>query len=143
MRGTHRLLTGQSCCPVSVWAGALCREKGSIKTIAKKSYGRGAGTLMHCAAGLQEDAGLCYHPCPGSSYSGVGPVCWDGCPASNPVNGGALCCTSTSVCTKKIIDLSTNLPEAVLKDVLSGGDPLTVIQVGDRRHDRANLTWAE
>ena len=40
--------------------GALCRRKGSIVTYAKKSYGRGAGYPLTCAAGQQYDAGLCY-----------------------------------------------------------------------------------
>lgn len=44
--------------------GALCRKKGSIVTYAKKSYGRGAGHVMTCAAGYQEDAALCYPLCP-------------------------------------------------------------------------------
>lgn len=62
-------------CP-SGWVdeGALCREKGSIKTIAKKSYGRGAGYPLTCDPSVPVmDAGLCYVPCP-AAYDGVGPV---------------------------------------------------------------------
>ena len=45
------------------------------------SYGRGVGTPVEgCAAGLQEDAGLCYPYCdPG--FSGIGPVCYQDCPS--------------------------------------------------------------
>ncbi len=110
-------------------AGALCREKGSIKTIVKKTYGRGAGSLMHCAAGLEEDAGLCYPPCPDSSYSGVGPLCWEGCPTANPINGGALCCTTQGVCTKKIIALSTDMPRTIAEAIINAEDPFSVISV--------------
>lgn len=46
--------------------------------IIKDSYGRGVGAPMDCAAGKQEDAGLCYEPCR-QGYSGVGPVCWMQC----------------------------------------------------------------
>lgn len=117
----------ESCPAGYINEGALCREKGSIKTIVKKTYGRGAGSLMHCAAGLEEDAGLCYPPCPDSSYSGVGPLCWEGCPTANPINGGALCCTTQGVCTKKIIALSTDMPRAIADAIINAEDPFSVI----------------
>ena len=47
----------------------------AANTVAKSSYGRGAGTVLSCSAGLEKDAGLCYSPCP-TGYKGVGPVCW-------------------------------------------------------------------
>lgn len=46
-----------------------------MKVVAKKSYGRGAGTPLHCGANEDYDAGLCYPKCPGGT-TGVGPVCW-------------------------------------------------------------------
>lgn len=55
----------------------------------KNTYGRGVGTPMICAPGLEEDAALCYKPCD-ASYHGVGPVCWTSCP-SGTSNCGALC----------------------------------------------------
>lgn len=44
----------------------------------KNSYGRGVGAIPDshaCAAGKEEDAGLCYEPCK-AGYKGKGPVCW-------------------------------------------------------------------
>lgn len=43
-----------------------------------KNYGRGVGTIPPgtCAAGQEEDGGLCYESCR-SGYYGVGPVCWE------------------------------------------------------------------
>ena len=55
----------------------------------RDSYGRGVGKPMKCAAGQQEDAGLCYTPCQ-SGYKGVGPVCWQSCP-SGFRDDGAYC----------------------------------------------------
>ena len=97
------------------------------RSIAKKSYGRGAGTPMTCAAGLVNDAALCYPACPNTAWyatlfrchrggvpclrdtdgccamcvyrDGVGPVCWENCPAAQglPSDYGAICC-SNGVC---------------------------------------------
>ena len=54
--------------------GATCRL--DVHIFGKESYGRGVGVPIHtCAAGMEEDAGLCYTPCE-DGYSGVGPVCW-------------------------------------------------------------------
>mgnify|MGYP006135209313 FL=1 len=101
--------------------GALCRKKGSIVTYAKKSYGRGAGYPLTCAAGQQYDAGLCYPPCK-SEYYGVGPVCWESCPSIDPVTGGAVCCRNGTVCSQKVRDLAGGLPLAVMEAILSGGN---------------------
>ena len=107
--------------------GALCHKSGSIETVAKRSYGRGAGYPMTCADGLVEDAALCYPPC-GKGFYGVGPVCWERCPVAQdyPVDGGAVCCRNKTVCTKKVLDLSAGLPLAVMEAILSGGDPKKV-----------------
>ncbi len=67
--------------------GATCRKDAHI--YGKGSYGRGAGTPMKCAAGEQEEAGLCYTPCP-AGFKGVGPVCWQYCPAGY-TDDGATC----------------------------------------------------
>uniref|UniRef100_A0A914E4X8 Uncharacterized protein n=1 Tax=Acrobeloides nanus TaxID=290746 RepID=A0A914E4X8_9BILA len=55
----------------------------------KNTYDRGVGKPLGCAAGLVEDASLCYTPCQ-SPYNGVGPVCWTSCPP-NFQSCGALC----------------------------------------------------
>lgn len=55
----------------------------------KKSYGRGAGETLGCAAGLVKDGQLCYPACQ-TGYGGAGPVCYSNCPAGfNDI--GALC----------------------------------------------------
>ena len=80
-------------CPAGwVDEGALCREEGHIKTIAKKSYGtskapsagtfgyksyllpsytgRGVGKVLECPLDKEYDAGLCYTPCKPGYYGG-------------------------------------------------------------------------
>jgi hypothetical protein len=66
---------GCSSCPGGyVNDGCTCRR--DAHTVAKPSYGRGAGTTPSiCPAGKVNEAGLCYTPCQ-PSYKGVGPVCW-------------------------------------------------------------------
>eukprot|EP00948_MAST-09A_sp_MAST-9A-sp1_P003855 g3855.t1 len=101
--------------------GALCREDGSIKTIAKKSYGRGAGVPLVCSPDEDEDAALCYTKCKTGFY-GVGPVCWRSCSSPDQTDGGAICCVDAAHCTQKIRDLCAGIPLAVAKAILSGGN---------------------
>ncbi len=56
----------------------------------------GDPTPMTCAAGLTNDAGLCYPSCP-TGFSGVGPVCWGVNPAGW-VNCGMGAAKTTKVC---------------------------------------------
>ena len=56
----------------------------------KDSYGRGAGVPMICKPEEEYDAGLCYTPCKNERYNGIGPVCWEECPAGT-YECGALC----------------------------------------------------
>lgn len=58
----------QQCPQGWVDEGALCRKDGSIITIAKQSYGRGAGYPMTCPTGTVEDAALCYPACQATWY---------------------------------------------------------------------------
>jgi len=114
-------------CPTGwIDEGALCREPGSIKTIAKQSYGRGVGKMPICASDQVEDSGLCYTDCK-SGYDGVGPVCWEQCPTIDPTDGGAVCCRNATVCTEEIRNLSEGLPLAVLKIILAGGDITKIV----------------
>jgi hypothetical protein len=105
--------------------GALCRKDGSIETVAKRSYGRGAGYPLGCAASEEYDAGLCYDPCT-NDWDGIGPVCWERCEATLPTDGGAICCTNGDVCKQTILDMTFGLPKAVAEIVMSGGDPAEV-----------------
>jgi len=66
---------------------------------------------MICQASEQEDAGLCYTPCK-TGYTGVGPVCWGGCPAGWS-QCGAACGQTASDCAGKIIDMIESTAEMV------------------------------
>jgi hypothetical protein len=68
----------------------------------KKSKGRGVGKPMKCKHGQAYDAGLCYKTCK-ENYHGVGPVCWQDCPSTQPVNCGAGCATNANQCADKTI----------------------------------------
>ena len=111
----------QHCKPGYVDEGALCRKDKSIITYAKHSYGRGAGYPLTCRADQQEDAALCYPYCK-KGYYGVGPVCWISCENPDPSDGGAICCSNSTMCSKKIRDLAGGLPLAVAAALLSGGN---------------------
>ena len=63
----------------------------------KKSYGRGVGKPMQCKKGQDYDAGLCYKQCK-KNYRGVGPVCWQRCPDTQPFSCGAGCAASEGQC---------------------------------------------
>ena len=123
----------ENCPPGWIDEGALCRLKGSIKTIAKKSYGRGVGIPLTCCPNQEYDAGLCYPPCPslphapGVPMHGVGPVCWQQCEAPDPVDGGAICAFSHANVTKKILELSLGVPLAVMDAILHGDDPAAIV----------------
>eukprot|EP01083_Nonionella_stella_P297636 1010605_1 len=68
--------------------GAFCRIPLII--VAKKSYGRGVGTIPNqCPAGKENQDGLCYDRCQ-SGYYAAGPVCWEHC-ASGYADHGATC----------------------------------------------------
>lgn len=68
----------------------------------KQSKGRGVGKPMKCRDGEAYDAGLCYKPCR-ESYHGVGPICWQDCPSTQPANCGAGCAISSGQCADKTI----------------------------------------
>ncbi|CAF1187120.1 unnamed protein product [Rotaria sordida] len=65
---------------------------------AKSTYGRGAGvSRLQCPDDKEQDAGLCYSKCQ-DGLNGVGPVCWQICPASIPVACGLMCAVDKSTC---------------------------------------------
>jgi hypothetical protein len=69
---------------------------GSYLDPMKNSYGRGAGTVPSDCGSKERDAGLCYDHCR-AGYGGVGPVCWNSCPAGW-VQCGMGCAKDTSTC---------------------------------------------
>jgi len=106
------LFSAKGCvkCPAGFTAdGCLCFD-GTL--FAKKTYGRGVGSVMICAAGLEYDAGLCYPPCP-KGLQGIGPVCWASCPASEDYDCGAICVENGDQCTTKVQQVSDALIKLV------------------------------
>lgn len=89
------------CCVCSPNCIDGMRDDGAF--CAKKSYGRGAGTPLKCASGLQQDGALCYPGCKGG-FHGVGPVCWQNCP-SGKVNCGAGCAESGMTCASQTANM--------------------------------------
>jgi hypothetical protein len=96
----------------SGWSGA------SGLDLVKGSYGRGAGKPMVCAAGLEEDGGLCYTPAK-AGYHGVGPVAWQDCP-----NGltpcGAGCANSDISCGSNTLNMIMG-PATIAANIASAG----------------------
>ncbi|MCZ4291275.1 hypothetical protein O4H62_20580 [Hoeflea alexandrii] len=85
------------CPPSMIDIGVSCQ---------KVTYDRGVGNLMSCSGGKERDAGLCYDKCE-AGYTGVGPVCWNSCPAKLPVNCGAACAASSNDCALTVTDQVT------------------------------------
>lgn len=85
--------------------------------LVKKSYGRGVGSPMICAAGKQYDAGLCYKSCK-SGHNGVGPICWMTCPGTKTECGagcadsGISCITNTAQMVISPVMLALNIASA-------------------------------
>eukprot|EP00455_Lapot_gusevi_P006858 TRINITY_DN12947_c0_g1_i5.p1 TRINITY_DN12947_c0_g1~~TRINITY_DN12947_c0_g1_i5.p1 ORF type:complete len:323 (+),score=112.91 TRINITY_DN12947_c0_g1_i5:56-970(+) len=104
--------------------GCTCRI--DPKVYAKDSYGRGAGKPLGCGQ-QQYDAGLCYDYCK-TSFSGVGPVCWQECPANLSYSDGALCCASEHECNQKVSDLAKSVLAAAAAAVAAGEDPQQVLE---------------
>jgi len=100
-------------CPEGMAAnGCICQTPG--ETFAKNSYGRGAGVVMICADGLQEQAGLCYKPCQDPNTTPVGPICWAECPSQDSYScGGAVCVPTAQACEGSIKQFSDSLAELV------------------------------
>ena len=85
------LVTAKGCskCPADYHNdGCTCRR--NVDIYAKKSYGRGVGSVLHtCDANEDKSGALCYPKCP-AGYSSVGPVCWEKCPTDHR-DDGAFC----------------------------------------------------
>jgi hypothetical protein len=62
---------------------------------------------MGCAAGLQQQGGLCYTPC-NAGYTGVGPVCWAPIP-NGWVDCGMGAASTSTVCASVIISQVTSV----------------------------------
>ncbi|MEM1009539.1 MAG: hypothetical protein AAGJ35_11090, partial [Myxococcota bacterium] len=68
----------------------------------KPSYGRGVGVPMSCRAHEEQGGALCYPRCRKGFY-GVGPVCWQSCPSTQPANCAAGCAVHAGQCVSETI----------------------------------------
>jgi len=75
---------------------------------AKHSYGRGAGNVLQCASNEDSNAGLCYDYCR-EGYKGIGPVCWNSCPAGLDACGAM--CVPSGQCAGKILSIASSTIE--------------------------------
>ena len=69
---------------------------------------------VDCDEKNEYNAGLCYNNC-GENFDGVGPVCWERCPADKPVDCGALCGESVSDCLNNVAQMVFSLGELAAK----------------------------
>jgi hypothetical protein len=107
------------CPPGMVDIGVSCQ---------KITYDRGVGRVPSCAAGLKNEAGLCYCSC-ASGTTGIGPVCWaDKCPTNFPIKCGAMCARNNDQCAKATSTMVTSPLKAIASSIglaLSGGATAT------------------
>ena len=100
---------------------------GMTSMICKSNEVRGGGRCFpksgSCGTTEDYDAGLCYKKCT-SKQDGVGPVCWDKCPASLPHACGAGCAVDKDTCDQSITDQVTSPVMA------AGNIALTVVTAG-------------
>ncbi len=84
---------------------------------AKQSYTRGAGHILRCRPGLEQNGLLCYPPCK-SGYKGIGPVCWRICPAGTTQCGvfclvGDTCPSKIANTVQSVVNLSLNAASVI------------------------------
>jgi len=88
-------------------------------TIAKHSYGRGAGTVPQgCTNGLVLQAGMCYDR-PRSGYTCTVTACSEQC-AAGTMQCGAGCARDVGTCTNSITDMVIS-PAMALASLATGG----------------------
>lgn len=118
----------------------------------KKTYTRGAGTILECPPGLIRDetggpAGLCYPKCrPG--FHGVGPVCWQDCDP-NWVGCAAACSKTSTDCGfasfEQVLSVATvaaNIAILVLTGP-GGAEAATLLEKGGTELVKVGVTSAK
>lgn len=107
----------------------------------RDSYGRGIGTPMICSKSYEQDGALCYDQCD-PKYNGVGPVCWQHCPATQPVPCLAGCSTTKQDCQLAVINMIQSVVGAsvTLLNVLVGV-PLVDLTTFDILANAAKGDW--
>ncbi|CAF2693639.1 unnamed protein product [Rotaria sp. Silwood2] len=107
----------------------------------RDSYGRGVGTPLICSSSYEQDGGLCYDKC-NNRYNGVGPVCWQYCPVTQPVPCLAGCSITQQDCRQTIINMIQSVVGAsiTLLNVLIG-IPLVDLTTFDILANAAKGDW--
>ncbi len=85
--------------PVSLVGEALRIAKIAEANTTQRVGGPQDDSVPPCEAGKEYDAGLCYPVCQ-TGYRGVGPVCWQQCPAGS-IDDGALCRINAIITAKE------------------------------------------
>lgn len=70
----------------------------------RHSYGRGVGSALICSKEYEQDGALCYEPCR-KFYNGVGPVCWQECPSTQPYRCFAGCSATKQECHLALVNM--------------------------------------
>lgn len=107
----------------------------------RHSYGRGVGSSMTCSQSYEHDGGLCYEKCQ-SKYNGVGPVCWQYCPSSQPYPCLAGCSVTKQDCHLAVINMIQSVVGAsvTLLNVIVGV-PLVHLTTFDMLANAAKGDW--
>lgn len=106
------------------------------------SYGRGVGSPLICSSSYEQDGGLCYEKCQ-KKYNGVGPVCWQYCPLTQPYPCFAGCSATKQDCHLAIINMIQSVVGAsvTLLNVLVGV-PLVDLTTFDILANAAKGDWS-
>jgi hypothetical protein len=132
----------EPCPPDYTDFGLTCTR--NVQRIGKDLVPRGEVKTRGCGPGMQEQAGLCYRPCPSGSV-GVGPLCWVNCPTTFPENCGAACAIGRAQCAVAVIKMVVATGDMTLNvaGLLSGaGAAKAAIQAGIKAASRKVLTAA-
>ncbi|HEY0706051.1 MAG TPA: hypothetical protein VGG33_04605, partial [Polyangia bacterium] len=97
--------------------GCTCRK--DVHIFAKRSYGRGVGSLPGCDANDEKDGALCYRAC-GAGFDGNGPVCWQLCGGETPISCGAGCAVSQVECNKALASQTLVPVQTIVTALLTG-----------------------
>lgn len=108
----------------------------------RHSYGRGVGSPLTCSKPYEQDGALCYDPC-SPKYNGVGPVCWQYCPITQPFPCLAGCSTTKEDCHLAVINMIQSVvgASATLLNVVIGV-PLVDLTTFDILANAAKGDWS-
>lgn len=124
------------CPPEYTNVGCLCGRFNF-----RSSYGRGVGSALICSDSYEQDGGLCYDKC-NRKYNGVGPVCWQHCPVTQPFPCLAGCSATKQDCHLAVINMIQSVIGAsvTLLNVLIG-IPLVDLTTFDILANAAKGDW--